>query len=166
MERTMSETQISKKLPKIQIQTERGNITIEMFEDEAPNTVANMISLIEKGYYDGLNFHRVIPGFMIQGGCPHGTGTGGPGYDFDDECAPDRRHDSAGVLSMANAGPGTNGSQFFITHGPTPHLDGKHTVFGKVTEGQEVVDEIKQGDVMQTVVVLQKRDHVYEVEKL
>jgi len=162
----MSETQISEKLPKIQIQTERGNITIEMFEDEAPNTVANMISLIEKGYYDGLSFHRVIPDFMIQGGCPHGTGTGGPGYDFDDECAPDRRHDSAGVLSMANAGPGTNGSQFFITHGPTPHLDGKHTVFGKVTEGQEVVDEIKQGDVMQTVVVLQKRDHDYEVEKL
>ena len=162
----MSETQISEKLPKIQIQTERGNITIEMFEDEAPNTVANMISLIEKGYYDGLNFHRVIPDFMIQGGCPHGTGTGGPGYDFDDECTPDRRHDSAGVLSMANAGPGTNGSQFFITHGPTPHLDGKHTVFGKVTEGQEVVDEIKQGDVMQTVVVLQKRDHDYEVEKL
>ena len=162
----MSETLISEKLPKIQIQTERGNITIEMFEDEAPNTVANMISLIEKGYYDGLNFHRVIPDFMIQGGCPHGTGTGGPGYDFDDECAPGRRHDSAGVLSMANAGPGTNGSQFFITHAPTPHLDGKHTVFGKVTEGQEVVDEIKQGDVMQTVVVLQKRDRVYEVEKL
>ena len=162
----MSETQISEELPKIQIQTERGNITIEMFEDEAPNTVANMISLIEKGYYDGLNFHRVIPDFMIQGGCPHGTGTGGPGYDFDDECTPDRRHDSAGVLSMANSGPGTNGSKFFITHGPTPHLDGKHTVFGKVTEGQEVVDEIKQGDVMQTVVVLQKRDRVYEVEKL
>ena len=103
---------------------------------------------------------------MIQGGCPHGTGTGGPGYDFDDECASDRRHDNAGVLSMANAGPGTNGSQFFITHGPTPHLDGKHTVFGKVAEGQEVVDEIKQGDEMQTVVVLQKRDRVYEVEKL
>ena len=162
----MSETQISEKLPKIQIQTERGNITIEMFEDEAPNTVANMISLIEKGFYDGLDFHRVIPDFMIQGGCPHGTGTGGPGYDFDDECTPNRRHDSAGVLSMANAGPGTNGSQFFITHGPTPHLDGKHTVFGKVTEGQEVVDEIKQGDVMQTVLVLQKRNHVYEVEKI
>ena len=98
MERTMSETQFSEKLPKIQIQTERGNITIEMFEDEAPNTVANMISLIEKGYYDGLNFHRVIPDFMIQGGCPHGTGTGGPGYDFDDECTPGRLHDSAGVL--------------------------------------------------------------------
>ena len=162
----MRDTLISEKLPKIQIQTKRGSITIEMFEDEAPNTVANMISLIERGYYDGLNFHRVIPDFMIQGGCPNGTGTGGPGYDFDDECVPDRRHDSAGVLSMANSGPGTNGSQFFITHGPTPHLDGKHTVFGKVTEGQEVVDEIKQGDVMQTVVVLQKRDRVYEVEKL
>jgi len=162
----MRDTLISEKLPKIQIQTKRGSITIEMFEDEAPNTVANMISLIERGYYDGLNFHRVIPDFMIQGGCPNGTGTGGPGYDFDDECAPNRRHDSAGVLSMANSGPGTNGSQFFITHCPTPHLDGKHTVFGKVTEGQEVVDEIKQGDVMQTVVVLQKRDRVYEVEKL
>jgi len=162
----MSETIISEKLPKILIQTERGNITIEMFEDEAPNTVANMISLIEKGYYDGLNFHRVISDFMIQGGCPHGTGTGGPGYEFDDECTQSRRHDSAGILSMANSGPGTNGSQFFITHGPTPHLDGKHTVFGKVIEGQEVVYEIKQGDVMQTVVVLQKRDHVYEVEKL
>ena len=162
----MSKAQISEKLPRIQIQTERGNITIEMFEDEAPNTVANMISLILKGYYNGLNFHRVIPDFMIQGGCPHGTGTGGPGYDFDDECTTDRRHDSAGVLSMANAGPGTNGSQFFITHVPTPHLDGKHTVFGKVTEGLEVVDEIKQGDVMQTIVVIQKRDRVYEVEKL
>ena len=162
----MNETLISEKLPRIQIQTNRGDIIIEMFEDEAPNTVANMISLIEKGYYDGLNFHRVIPNFMIQGGCPHGTGTGGPGYDFDDECTPERRHDSAGVLSMANAGPGTNGSQFFITHCPTPHLDGKHTVFGKVIEGQEVVDEIKKGDVMQTVVVLQKRDHVYEIETI
>ena len=162
----MIETQISEKLPKIQIQTDRGNITIEMFEDEAPNTVANMISLIEKGYYDGLNFHRVIQDFMIQGGCPHGTGSGGPGYDFDDEFTTDRRHDSAGVLSMANSGPGTNGSQFFITHGPTPHLDGKHTVFGKVIEGQEVVDEIEQGDVMQTVLVLEKRDHLYEVETL
>ena len=162
----MRDTLISEKLPKIQIQTKRGSITIEMFEDEAPNTVANMISLVEKGFYDGLNFHRVIPDFMIQGGCPNGTGTGGPGYDFNDECTPDRRHDSAGVLSMANAGPGTNGSQFFITHGPTPHLDGKHTVFGKVAEGQKVVDEIKQGDVMQTIVVLQKRDRVYEVEKL
>jgi len=103
---------------------------------------------------------------MIQGGCPQGTGTGGPGYHFDDECTPERRHDSTGILSMANAGPGTNGSQFFITHGPTPHLDGKHTVFGKVIEGLEVVNEIKQEDVMEKVLVLQKRDHVYEVETL
>ena len=160
----MSETEISAGLPQIQIQTDRGDLTIEMFEDDAPNTVANMISLIEKGYYDGLNFHRVIVDFMIQGGCPEGTGTGGPGYNFDDECTSERRHDSAGVLSMANAGRRTNGSQFFITHGPTPHLDGKHTVFGKVTDGLELVHEIQQGDVMEKVVVLQKRDHVYEVE--
>ena len=160
----MSETQITAGLPQIQIQTDRGDLTIEMFEDDAPNTVANMISLIEKGYYDGLNFHRVIADFMIQGGCPEGTGTGGPGYNFDDECTSERRHDSAGVFSMANAGPRTNGSQFFITHGPTPHLDGKHTVFGKVTDGLELVHEIQQGDVMEKVVVLQKRDHVYEVE--
>lgn len=154
----MSDTKISEELPQIQIQTDRGDMTIEMFEDHAPNTVANMISLIEKGYYDGLNFHRVISDFMIQGGCPQGTGTGGPGYKFDDECTSECRHDSAGILSMANAGPRTNGSQFFITHGPTPHLDGKHTVFGKVTEGLDVVHEIKQGDVMEKVVVLQKRD--------
>jgi peptidyl-prolyl cis-trans isomerase B (cyclophilin B) len=160
----MSETQITAGLPQIQIQTDRGNMTVEMFQDDAPNTVANMISLIENGYYDGLNFHRVISDFMIQGGCPEGTGTGGPGYNFDDECTSERRHDSAGVLSMANAGPRTNGSQFFITHGPTPHLDGKHTVFGKVTDGLELVHEIQQGDVMEKVVVLQKRDHVYEVE--
>ncbi|HAF89982.1 MAG: peptidylprolyl isomerase [SAR324 cluster bacterium] len=162
----MSDTKISEELPQIQIQTDRGDMTIEMFEDHAPNTVANMISLIEKGYYDGLNFHRVISDFMIQGGCPQGTGTGGPGYKFDDECTSECRHDSAGILSMANAGPRTNGSQFFITHGPTPHLDGKHTVFGKVTEGLDVVHEIKQGDVMEKVVVLQKRDHVYEVETI
>jgi len=162
----MSDTKISEELPQIQIQTDRGDMTIEMFEDHAPNTVANMISLIEKGYYDGLNFHRVISDFMIQGGCPQGTGTGGPGYKFDDECTSECRHDSAGILSMANAGPRTNGSQFFITHCPTPHLDGKHTVFGKVTEGLDVVHEIKQGDVMEKVVVLQKRDHVYEVETI
>ena len=162
----MSDTKISEELPQIQIQTDRGDMTIEMFEDHAPNTVANMISLIEKGYYDGLNFHRVISDFMIQGGCPQGTGTGGPGFKFDDECTSECRHDSAGILSMANAGPRTNGSQFFITHGPAPHLDGKHTVFGKVTEGLDVVHEIKQGDVMEKVVVLQKRDHVYEVETI
>ena len=112
----MSETIISEELPQIQIQTDRGEIILELFEDEAPNTVANMISLTEQEFYNGLIFHRVIPNFMIQCGCPHGTGTGDPGYRFDDECTPERRHDGPGVLSMANAGPGTNGSQFFITH--------------------------------------------------
>jgi|TARA_B100000809_G_scaffold69278_1_gene66550 peptidyl-prolyl cis-trans isomerase B (cyclophilin B) len=159
-------TEITTDLPQIQIETERGNITIELFEDDAPNTVANFISLTEQGYYDNLNFHRVIPDFMIQGGCPEGTGTGGPGYRFGDECMPNRRHDAPGVLSMANAGPGTNGSQFFITHGAQPHLDGKHTVFGKVTDGLDTVNAIQQGDGMNRMVVLQKRDHEYKVETL
>lgn len=162
----MSETQISEALPQIQIQTDQGNISIELFEDEAPNTVANMISLIEKDFYNGLKFHRVIPNFMIQCGCPYGTGTGGPGYQFDDECTPERRHDGPGVLSMANSGPGTNGSQFFITHEAQPHLDGKHTVFGKVVEGIEAVNQIQQGDLIEKMLVLQKRDHVYQVETL
>jgi peptidyl-prolyl cis-trans isomerase B (cyclophilin B) len=159
-------TEITTDLPQIQIETERGNITIELFEDDAPNTVANFISLAEQGYYDNLNFHRVIPDFMIQGGCPEGTGTGGPGYRFGDECMPNRRHDAPGVLSMANAGPGTNGSQFFITHGAQPHLDGKHTVFGKVTDGLDTVNAIQQGDGMNRMVVLQKRDHEYKIETL
>ena len=159
-------TEITTDLPQIQIETERGNITIELFEDDAPNTVANFISLTEQGYYDNLNFHRVIPDFMIQGGCPEGTGTGGPGYRFGDECMPNRRHDAPGVLSMANAGPGTNGSQFFITHGAQSHLDGKHTGFGKVTAGLDTVNAIQQGDGMNRMVVLQKRDHEYKVETL
>ena len=159
-------TEITTDLPQIQIETERGNITIELFEDDAPNTVANFISLAEQGYYDNLNFHRVIPDFMIQGGCPEGTGTGGPGYRFGDECMPNRRHNAPGALSMANAGPGTNGSQFFITHGAQPHLDGKHTVFGKVTDGLDTVNAIQQGDGMNRMVVLQKRDHEYKVETL
>jgi len=159
-------TEITTDLPQIQIETERGNITIELFEDDAPNTVANFISLTEQGYYDNLNFRRVIPDFMIQGGCPEGTGTGGPDYRFGDECTPNRRHDAPGVLSMANAGPGTNGSQFFITHGAQSHLDGKHTVFGKVTDGLDTVNAIQQGDGMNRMVVLQKRDHEYKVETL
>ncbi|MBF0277999.1 MAG: peptidylprolyl isomerase [SAR324 cluster bacterium] len=152
-------------LPTMIIETEKGNIELELYEDDAPNTVANFISLIEKGFYDGLNFHRVIGDFMIQGGCPEGSGMGGPGYKFDDEFS-DRKHDDAGILSMANSGPRTNGSQFFITHGPTPHLDGKHTVFGKVSNGLEVVNSIKQGDVINKMAVQQKRDHAYEVKKL
>jgi len=162
----MSKTIISEELPQIQIQTDRGEINLELFEDEAPNTVANMISLTEQNFYNGLKFHRVIPNFMIQCGCPHGTGTGGPGYQFDDECTPERRHDGPGVLSMANAGPGTNGSQFFITHEAQPHLDGKHTVFGKVISGMDVVNNIGQGDLIEKMLVLQKRDHVYQVETL
>ena len=162
----MTETKISDELPQIEIQTDRGEICLELFEEEAPNTVANMISLIERDFYNGLKFHRVIPNFMIQGGCPQGTGTGDPGYRFDDEFTPERQHDGPGVLSMANAGPGTNGSQFFITHEAQPHLDGKHTVFGKVISGMAVVNKIMQGDVMEKMLVLQKRNHEYKVETL
>ena len=161
----MSESE-NQSLPSIKMQTSQGEIHIELFEDEAPNTVANMIELSEQGFYDGLVFHRVINDFMIQGGCPHGEGTGGPGYRFRDECHPDRRHDGPGVLSMANAGPNTNGSQFFITHSAQPHLDGKHTVFGRVLEGLDVVNRISQGDEIQSVTVSNKRDHEYSVVKL
>jgi cyclophilin family peptidyl-prolyl cis-trans isomerase len=122
--------------------TNQGDFTIELFEDRAPETTKNFIDLAEKGYYDGLTFHRVIDGFMIQGGCPQGTGTGGPGYKIKDEFHPELKHDSRGVLSMANAGPNTGGSQFFITLAPTPWLDNRHAVFGKVTSGIEVVDKI------------------------
>ena len=135
------------------IRTAKGEIEVTLFPAEAPLTVASFINLAQRGYYDGLTFHRVLPDFMIQGGDPTGTGRGGPGYTFADEFSPSRRHDSAGTLSMANAGPGTNGSQFFITHGPTPHLDDRHTVFGKVSSGQDVVDAIAQGDVMETIVI-------------
>jgi peptidyl-prolyl cis-trans isomerase B (cyclophilin B) len=161
----MSESE-NQSLPSIKMQTSQGEIHIELFEDEAPNTVANMIELSEQGFYDGLVFHRVINDFMIQGGCPHGKGTGGPGYRFRDECHPDRRHDGPGVLSMANAGPNTHGSQFFITHSAQPHLDGKHTVFGSVLEGLDVVNRISQGDEIQSVTVLNKRDHEYSVVRL
>ena len=130
--------------------TDRGQIKVELYPDKAPLTVASFVNLARKGFYDGLNFHRVIPDFMIQGGCPKGTGTGGPGYKFEDEADNGVRHER-GVLSMANAGPNTNGSQFFITHIKTDWLDGKHTVFGKVTEGLEVVDAVKQGDAIKSV---------------
>ena len=151
-------------LPEITIETSQGTIRIELFEDDAPNTVANFIALAESGYYDGLLFHRVIKDFMIQTGDPTGTGTGGPGYSFNDEFS-DRTHER-GVLSMANSGPRTNGSQFFITHKATPWLNGKHTVFGKVLEGQDVVDAVNQGDKMLKVTVTKKRNHKYAVEKL
>jgi len=136
------------------ITTPKGSIKLQLFTEEAPETAGNFIKLAREGFYDGLSFHRVIDDFMIQGGCPLGSGTGGPGYTFDDEPgALALPHDAPGRLSMANAGPNTNGSQFFITHVATPWLDGKHSVFGRVLEGQDVVDAIQQGDKMDTVVV-------------
>jgi cyclophilin family peptidyl-prolyl cis-trans isomerase len=124
------------------IETTLGKIAVELFPREAPDTVANFVKLVEKGFYDGVVFHRVIPGFMIQTGDPTGTGRGGPGWTILDEFSPKLRHDRAGILSMANAGPDTGGSQFFITHGPTPHLDNRHAVFGVVIEGLDVVNKI------------------------
>jgi peptidyl-prolyl cis-trans isomerase B (cyclophilin B) len=130
------------------LRTSKGDIKLRLFADKAPVTVANFVNLSKRGYYDGLTFHRVIANFMVQGGCPNGTGTGGPGYRFEDECTPELRHDAPGKLSMANAGPGTNGSQFFITHVATPWLDGRHTVFGEVVDSadQDVVNAIEVGD--------------------
>ena len=133
--------------------TERGTIVADLFDEEVPNTVANFEKLANDGFYDGVKFHRVIADFMIQTGDPTGTGRGGPGYRFADECKGNPLKHERGVISMANAGPNTNGSQFFITHVPTPHLNGKHTVFGKVTKGLDVVDAIRQGDVMTSVKV-------------
>jgi len=135
------------------LKTSKGNIKLQLFADKTPITVANFVNLAKRGYYDGLTFHRVIPNFMIQGGCPHGTGTGGPGYRFEDECTPALKHDAPGKLSMANAGPGTNGSQFFITHVETPWLDGRHTVFGTVVDAddQAVVDAIEVGDTIVSI---------------
>ncbi|MEX0710289.1 MAG: peptidylprolyl isomerase [Chloroflexota bacterium] len=126
--------------------TERGAIVCELFATDAPLTVENFVNLARSGFYDKTTFHRVIPGFMAQGGDPTGTGRGGPGYQFGDELVAKRRHDGAGTLSMANAGPNTNGSQFFLTFGATPHLDGRHTVFGRVTEGMEVLNSIRERD--------------------
>ena len=128
------------------IKTERGDMLVELYADRTPLTVENFVNLARSGFYDGTTFHRVIPGFMAQGGDPTGTGSGGPGYQFRDEIDPTLRHSAPGMLSMANAGPGTNGSQFFITFGPTPHLDGKHTVFGRVSEGLEVLRSIRERD--------------------
>ena len=139
--------------------TDRGAIKVELLADKAPLTVANFVNLAKRGFYDGLTFHRVIPDFMIQGGCPKGTGTGGPGYKFEDETGNGVSHER-GVLSMANAGPNTNGSQFFITHIKTDWLDGKHTVFGKVLEGLDVVDAVKQGDSIRSVTIAGDADAV------
>jgi len=138
----------------VRIETSLGAFSVELYVRDAPMTSKNFTTLAAQGYYDGTIFHRVIPDFMIQGGCPQGTGTGGPGYKFDDEAgALAGKHDAPGILSMANAGPNTNGSQFFITHVETPWLDGKHGVFGKVIEGQDVVDAIAGGDAIETIVI-------------
>lgn len=134
------------------METTRGTIELELYPQHAPKTVNNFVFLAREGFYDGVTFHRVISDFMIQGGDPTGTGRGGPGYTFEDEFTRELRHET-GVISMANAGPNTNGSQFFITHSPQPHLDDRHTVFGKVVEGQDVVDAIRQGDVIESVTV-------------
>ena len=166
--KTVSETPINKEEGLFaEIVTSKGSIFIELAFEKVPMTVANFVGLAEgviennskeigTPYYDGIIFHRVIPNFMIQGGDPTGTGMGGPGYKFRDEIDPSLRHDRAGVLSMANAGPSTNGSQFFITHKETPWLDGKHTVFGYVTKGQNIVDAIQQGVVIETIKITRK----------
>lgn len=135
------------------IETERGDIQLALYAQNAPKTVNNFVFLAREGFYDGVSFHRVINNFMIQGGDPTGSGRGGPGYQFEDELAENPLVHETGVISMANAGPNTNGSQFFITHSPQPHLNGKHTVFGKVISGQEVVDAIRQGDRMIRVTI-------------
>ena len=137
------------------IKTSKGDIRLKLFADKTPVTVANFVNLATRGFYNGLTFHRVIEDFMIQGGCPRGNGTGGPGYSFEDECTAELKHDQPGILSMANAGPNTNGSQFFITHVPTPWLNGKHTVFGSVAgpADQDVVNSIQQGDSIDSIAI-------------
>jgi cyclophilin family peptidyl-prolyl cis-trans isomerase len=161
-------------LPRVKLETSKGDIVIELFENEAPNTTANFISLVEKGFYDGLKFHRVIPGFMAQGGDPQGDGTGGPGYAIACECVrKDYRKHFRGTLSMAHAGRDTGGSQFFLTFVPTPHLDGKHTAFGRVIDGMEVLSELNRvqpgepgADKIVKATVLRKREHEYQPQTL
>jgi peptidyl-prolyl cis-trans isomerase B (cyclophilin B) len=146
------------------IKTSKGDINLKLFPEKTPVTVANFVNLSQRGFYDNLSFHRVIDNFMIQGGCPEGTGRGGPGYRFEDEFDPELKHDAPGKLSMANAGPGTNGSQFFITHVATPWLDGKHSVFGEVIsdDDQAVVNSIEQGDTIETIEITGDADAVLE----
>ncbi|MCR9132124.1 MAG: peptidylprolyl isomerase [bacterium] len=151
------------------IETNKGSINLNLFESKTPKTVANFVNLAQRGYYDGLTFHRVIDNFMIQGGCPNGDGRGGPGYNFEDEFDQELRHDEPGVLSMANAGPGTNGSQFFITHVETPWLDGRHSVFGKVASqaDQDVVNSISQGDQITSITINGETSDLFDqVEEL
>jgi peptidyl-prolyl cis-trans isomerase B (cyclophilin B) len=146
--------------------TSKGDISATLYASKAPMTVANFLNLAKRGYYDNLTFHRVIPNFMVQGGDPRGTGTGGPGYRFGDEIHPALKHDGPGVFSMANSGPGTNGSQFFITHKDTAWLNGKHTVFGKVTKGMDVVNAIRKGDTIKSIKVLGSTDALFAAQKV
>lgn len=160
-------TKMSDSLSDIRIilKTSRGDIHATLFASKAPITVSNFLNLASRDYYNGIIFHRVIPQFMIQGGDPTGTGTGGPGYRFEDEFDPTLKHDRSGRLSMANSGPSTNGSQFFITHVSTPWLDGKHTIFGQVTEGQDIVDRIQKGDKILGIEILDSSELLFEREK-
>ena len=150
------------------IKTNKGTIKLKLFYKQTPITVSNFVNLSKKGYYDNLSFHRVIDDFMIQGGCPLGTGTGGPGYNFQDEFHDELKHDKPGILSMANAGPGTNGSQFFITHIETPWLDNNHTVFGEVlsNEDQEIVNSIVQGDIIENIQIFGELPEDNSIEAL
>lgn len=150
---------------KIVMQTSKGDIHATLFASKAPRTVANFLNLANHGYYNNLTFHRVIADFMIQGGDPTGTGMGGPGYKFADEFSPSLKHDRPGIFSMANSGPNTNGSQFFITHTATPWLDNKHSVFGEVTQGQDVVNAIKQGDTIKSIKILDSTDTLFATQK-
>ncbi len=145
-----------KKKYRVQIETTRGSVEVELYPQYAPKTVNNFVFLAREGFYDGVTFHRVINNFVIQGGDPTGTGTGGPGYRFEDEVKNNPLKHETGVLSMANSGPNTNGSQFFITHSPQPHLNGKHTVFGKVIKGMDVINAIRQGDSMTRLSVIEE----------
>lgn len=149
---------------RIIVKTDKGDIEGVLYPGKAPVTVANFLNLAKRGYYNGLTFHRVIPDFMIQGGDPTGTGSGGPGYRFEDECTPELKHDKPGIFSMANAGPGTNGSQFFVTHVPTPWLDGKHTVFGSVTKGQDIVNAVAAGDKIKSIEILDPTDDLFAAQ--
>lgn len=149
---------------RIIVKTDKGEIEGVLYAEKAPVTVANFLNLAKRGYYNGLKFHRVIPDFMIQGGDPTGTGSGGPGYRFEDECTPDLKHDKPGIFSMANSGPGTNGSQFFITHVATPWLDGKHTVFGSVTKGQDIVNAVAAGDKIVSIEILDPTDDLFKAQ--
>lgn len=160
-----AKTEAAVKDIRIELNTSKGTIEAIIFASKVPMTAANYLNLAKRGYYEGLKFHRVIPNFMIQGGDPQGTGRGGPGYRFGDEFDPSLKHDGPGVFSMANAGPGTNGSQFFVTHKETSWLDNRHSVFGKVTKGQDIVDAIIAGDTIMSIKVLDSTDALFAAEK-